>query len=359
MISLHLLADGADQARLDRAILYLKRVKARSVNIGGGSQIDRAMTLVERVRAEIPGIRVFWRQLEDTGIHAQMQPFEWYASRVSPRLEWLKKNQCIFVLDNESSGDNSQIQRYAAWEADVLKRLHTVGLFGAACRFATGNIREDQYALLKPIFDVMLPGDYISPNEYSNAPGKSSGGHLERYMNIWRAAGRNLPTTIGEAGIAADYDPGKGYRAVPGLTGRVYAEQMISEEIWYGGGSIDRFLYCIGGHGWENFQIGDDVLETLEGYYAKLSPPVVVSPPPVPVPPPVITPPPPPAAPFVATTRAMLLAEIATMDAILSECDAQVAAIEAGMKRLTTSLAAFRAYRNSKQQTADALKPAA
>lgn len=273
MISLHLIADNADPARLDRGVLYLKRVNARSVNVAGGSQIDRAMTLVDQIHDELPNIIIFWRQLEDTGIHAELSPEQWYASRVAPRLEWLQRHQVRFVTDNESSGDDARIHTYAAWQVDVMNRLHAVGLFAAIDRFATGNIGDgtegsNQYPFLKPTFDAMIPGDYISPNEYSNAPGLSSVGHLGRYENMYRAAGRDLPTTIGEAGIAVHYDPGKGYLTVPGLTGKAYADQMIAEEVHYGGGAIDRFLYCIGGYGWESFQIGDDVLETLEAHYA-------------------------------------------------------------------------------------------
>lgn len=282
-ISLHILADNAAPERLERAVQYLKRVRPKYVNIAGGSQLDIAMQLTERVRAEVPGIKVVFRHMrpEDTGIHTKMSAATLYNMKIAPHLAWFKKHEVIFMPDNESSGDDNQMRKYAQWQVEIAVLLHKDNLRGAFCRFSTGNIKETQYALLKPIFSAMMPGDMISPNEYSNAPGRSSGGHLERYEQMWMAAGKPLETTIGEAGIAVNYDPGNGYRSI-GLLGSKYAQQMIDEEIWYEGGKIDRFLYCVGGYGWESFQIGDDVLDYLEKYYASKAPPVEIPMPPTP-----------------------------------------------------------------------------
>jgi hypothetical protein len=291
MISLHILADNAAPERLERAVQYLRRVRPKYVNIAGGSQLDIAMQLTERVRLEVPGIKVVFRHMrpEDTGIHTKMSASTLYNMKVAPHLAWFKKHEVIFMPDNESSGDDNQMRRYAQWQIEMAVLLHNDNLRGAFCRFATGNIGDgshgsNQYPLLKDIFTAMLPGDMISPNEYSNAPGRSSAGHLKRYKQMWKAAGRPLETTIGEAGIAVNYDPGNGYRSI-GLPGSKYAQEMIDQEIWYDGGKIDRFLYCIGGYGWESFQIGDDVLEHLEKYYASNSPPVEI---PMPTPPPFV-----------------------------------------------------------------------
>lgn len=282
MISLHILADNASPALLDRALLYLKRTKQRSVNIGAGAELLKGMQYVERVRAECPGIKIFWRNLdpEDTGIHTKMSPQALFDKKVAPHLNWFKKNEIILVCDNESSGDDNAIRRYAQWTVELLVIMHKHNLATAVCRFATGNIAEHQYQLLKPIFSAMLPSDWISPNEYSNEPGKSSGGHLERYKQMWIAAGKSLPTTIGEAGLCPGYDPGKGFRSIR-MSGKDHAKQIVSEEIWYGNGTIDRFLYLVGGFGWEGFQliteIGNgkveaDTLDALEAYYASKQP---------------------------------------------------------------------------------------
>lgn len=295
-LSLHLLADNADPARLDRAILYLRRVRPQYVNVGGGAQIDRAMQLAERIRAEVPGIKIVFRHMkpEDTGIHATMSPRMLYDLKIAPTREWFKKHEIIFMPDNETSGDDDQIKAFVRWQIEFAVLLHADNLRGAFARASTGNIGDgtngttNQYPLYKDLFTAMLPGDMISPNEYSNAPGKSSAGHLERYKRLWAVAGKPLETTIGEAGIAVNYDPGNGYRSI-GLPGAKYAQEMIDQEIWYDNGKIDRFLYCIGGFGWESFQIGDDVLEHLEAYYANKQPPVIVQPPADP--PPVVLPP--------------------------------------------------------------------
>lgn len=313
MITLHILADNAAPAQLERALLYLKRTKQRSVNIGAGAELLKGMQYVDRVRAECPGIKIFWRNMEpeDTGIHTKMSAQSLFNKKIAPYLDWFKKNEIILVCDNESSGDDNAIREYVRWTVELLVIMHAVNLATAVCRFATGNIGDgshgsNQYPLLKPIFTAMLPSDWASPNEYSNAPGKSSGGHLARYKLMWEAAGRKLPTFIGEAGVCPDYNPGKGFRSVP-MTGKAHAAQLIAEEVWYP--DIDRALFVVGGFGWEGFQliteIGNgkveaDTLDALEDHYAKH--------PPIDTP----TPPPPPAIRWINT-----IAAVTAIDAVL------------------------------------------
>lgn len=282
MISLHIVVDNATPEALDRALLYLKRTNQRTVDIAAGAQIDRGMQFVERVHAEIPGIKIFWRNLdpEDTGILAKMSPEEVYQRKVAPFRAWFQKHKLIFMPDNETSGDDNRIRSYADSEVRMAKLLHADGLNGGFCRFSTGTIREDQYKLLKPIFDVMQPGDYVTPNEYSAQPGfrGGSGGHLERYKLMWAAAGRPLPTVIGEAGVAMNYNPGKGYIDA-GMTDEAFAQQMIDEEVWYQNGAIDRHLFKVGAFSHSGYQIRSGVMDYLEKYYASHQPPIVVIPP--------------------------------------------------------------------------------
>lgn len=299
MITLHIVADNADPKRIDRAIQYLKVTHQPTVNIAGGSQVDLAMQLVERVIAEVPAIIPFFRILEDTGIIMQMGADELYKSRVQPRLAWMQKNKVVYVVDNETSGSDAIIQEYVRREVAFAKHLHADGLHGAFLRFATGNIGDgtngntNQYPLLKPMLDELQLGDFVSPNEYSNAPGKSSGGHLERYKRIEAIAGHPLPIAIGEAGILVDYKANAGFDSIH-LPGKTYAAQLIGEEIWYRGGSIPRHVFCVGGYGrWASMQLPDDFYEFLEGYYAS-NPisyvpqiPVTVAPPAKPPAPPV------------------------------------------------------------------------
>lgn len=273
-ISLHIVVDGATPDQLDRAALYLCRINARMVNIAAGAQLDRGMQFVERVRTETPGIGVFWRHLEDTGIWTRLDPISWYDSRIAPRLEWAFRNRIIFVTDNESSGNDEEIKRYVEWQIKVMEQLHRAGLNAAVGRFATGNIKENQYALLKPMFDAMIPGDYFSPNEYHNAPSGSSAGHLNRYKLAWQAAGRNLPTTIGEFGMAVNYQSDKGYLSA-NISGGMAAEIGIKHfEDWYKPNDVTVFWYCVGGYSWPNFQINEELYQELEAYAAKDAPPM-------------------------------------------------------------------------------------
>ncbi|MEO8608924.1 MAG: hypothetical protein ABI690_13615 [Chloroflexota bacterium] len=298
MIGLHVVVDNASPEALDRALLYLKRTKQRTVDIAAGAQIDRGMQFVERVRAEAPGITVFWRNLdpEDTGIHAKHSA-EWvYQRKVAPFRAWMQRHRIVFMPDNETSGDDERIRTYANWEADFGRMLHTDGLYGAFCRFATGNIVESQYRLLKPVFDMMTPGDYVSPNEYSAQPGypPGSGGHLERYKLMWKAAGRRLPTVIGEAGVAMNYNPGKGYIDA-GMTDEAFAQQMIDEQVWYtdaDGYEVDRHLFRVGAFSYGGYMLRSGVFTYLENYYAHKEPPIVIATPDTPTQTPPTAPPP-------------------------------------------------------------------
>jgi hypothetical protein len=61
-----LIADNSDDKRMDRAIDYLANTHQPMVNVAGGSQIDRAMQLVEKIHRRMPNIQIMWRILQDT-----------------------------------------------------------------------------------------------------------------------------------------------------------------------------------------------------------------------------------------------------------------------------------------------------
>lgn len=282
-LTLHIIVDNCPDALLDRCMLYLQRVKRiKYVNIGAGAQLQRGMLFAERVHNTMPGLKIIWRDLrnptdptkDDTGALTMTPPDALYGYKVKPYLQWFQKNKIIFMPDNESSGDNHWLSTiYVPRVVTMLNLLHADGLQGAVCRFATGNIADgsqsgqtNQYPLLKPIFDAMNAGDCISPNEYSNKPSGSSAGHLFRYKRMWDVAGRPLETTIGEAGIAVDYDPGKGYQTL-GMADKPYADYLLSQDNWYGDGVIDRAVYLVGGFGWESFQLREGFLAYLEDHY--------------------------------------------------------------------------------------------
>lgn len=302
MISIHVVADFAEPQRLDRALTYLVRTKQPSVNIAGGAQLDRAVDFANRVRAALPNIRIEFRILEDTGIIMKLSPAEWYARYIAPRVLWLKEQRIHLVVDNETSGSDEQIRTYVGRSIAIADMLHTMNLNGVFMRFATGNIGESQYVFLKALTDKLNSGDVVGPNEYSNRPGMSSGGHLERYKRIEAAAGRTLNIAIGEAGILDNYQAQHGIGSF-GMSGKDAAAQMLGEEMWYRGGKIPRHAFCVGGNpaNWSSLQLPDDFFEFLEAYYqanpiGHTEPPVVIPPPkPVPVPAPTPAPIPTPA----------------------------------------------------------------
>lgn len=292
-ISVQIVVDNCPPEMLDRALLYLQRTKQPSVGITAGAQLDIGMQYVERVRRELPDITILWRNLEieDTGILLKYGAGFVYNKKVLPHLNWFKRNQVVFVPDNETSGDDSTINRYVKEVCEIGILLHSENLRGAFCRFATGNIADgsqpgqsNQYPLLKPIFSIMLPGDYISPNEYSAQPGYPGGsaGHLERYKRMYVVAGRELPTIIGEAGIAMNYDPGKGYIDA-GMSAEQMAQQLLDEEIWYFNGKIARHVYQVGGFTHEGYRLTPAAFDYWEKHYREH--PIVITPPVPPKPP--------------------------------------------------------------------------
>lgn len=267
-ISLHIICDNCPTEQLNRAILYLKRTKQKRVQVAAGSQLDLGMQFVDRLHSEYPEIQVFWRNMapEDTGILTKLSPVQLYTVKVKPYLDWFKRNKIVFMPDNETSGNDDQIRDYAIREAAVAGMLHADGLNGAFCRFATGNVQESQYILLKPIFNAMNEGDFVSPNEYYCQPGCSNGGHLNRYQHLWEAAGKKLPTAIGEYALAYNHDPGRGYRSV-NMTSEYMAQLHIGHyQDWYEKEGVDVFSYCIGGYSWGSFQLDDIVLTALEKF---------------------------------------------------------------------------------------------
>lgn len=301
MISLHIVVDNCPEERLDRALLYLKRTNQPYVQIAAGAQIDRAMQFAQRCAIEVPGIKIFWRILEDTGNIIAMTTDDWWAQRVAPRLAWMRAYGVIMVVDNETSGGDEIIRLYTKRSIERMDKLHGEKLWGAYCRFATGNIRESQYALLKPLLDNLGDGDWVSPNEYSNLPNKSSGGHLERWKLIQQQTKRPLNIAIGEAGILNDYNPEDGY--LEHMSGEAMAQKLLDEEIWYDRNRIPRFVFVIGGYGrWYKMQVNDAALETWERHYAANPIQLPMTPPPSPPPPPV----PPPPSNSVIVNRAVL-----------------------------------------------------
>lgn len=311
MISLHVVVDNAPPEVLDRSITYLKRTKQPFVNVAGGSQVDRAMQFVERCQIEVPNIQIFWRVLEDTGNMIQMDNQTWWSQRVAPRLGWMQEHHVIMVVDNETSGDDAIINTYVNKSIGRMEMLHKNKLYGAFCRFATGTIQDgsqpgqsNQYPLLKPLLEALDARDWISPNEYSNTPGKSSSGHLERYKRILGVVpNKHFNVAIGECGVLNNYGAREGYTTIP-ISGKEAAAQLIADEIWYKGGTIPRFWFARGGYGdWARVQVGTDALEFLEGYYQQNpipspEPPIVIPPPP-----PVVTPPPYKPPPFTPGMR--------------------------------------------------------
>lgn len=359
MISIHVVADFAEPQRLDRALTYLVKTKQPSVNIAGGAQLDRAVDFANRVRAALPKTRIEFRILEDTGIIMKLSPVEWYARYVAPRVMWLKEQRIHLVVDNETSGSDEQIREYVGRSIAIADMLHTMSLNGVFCRFATGNIGESQYTFLKALTDKLNSGDVVGPNEYSNRPGQSSGGHLERYKRIEAVAGRTLNISIGEAGILNNYQARHGIATIP-MSGKDAAAQMLGEEIWYRGGTIPRHYYCVGGNSdWSSMQPDDGFFEFLEDYYTahpigQVEPPVVIPPPkpvpaptPAPVPAPVPTP-----APIPTPTPAPV---VGVPVGVLQQVKTALQSEAENVGRIALQLAAVRESITAELQIVDAL----
>lgn len=226
--SLHILADGCNDADIRRAGEFLQRSGCRYYNLTAAARYNESEKIIRELRRMAPNAQPLWRGwdkdvLADGTIWERTQPVEWINYRIVPNLHWLKELDVIVVTTNEVGVHGERARQFATWEADCVKlaaKNHGVRL--AVLRLSTGNPLETEHAN----YDVLLKAAglhkaILSPNEYS-----SSRGEVVTPWHVGRAGWMHerqdalgVPRSqmvVGEWGIAhvnPDYslDPYKGY----------------------------------------------------------------------------------------------------------------------------------------------------
>lgn len=226
--SLHILADGCNDADIRRAGAFLQRSGCRHYNLTAAARYNESEKIIRELRRMAPNAQPLWRGwdkdvLADGTIWERTQPVEWINYRIVPNLHWLKELDVIVVTTNEVGVHGERARQFATWEADCVKlaaKNHGVRL--AVLRLSTGNPLETEQAN----YDVLLKAAglhnaILSPNEYS-----SSRGEVVTPWHVGRAGWMHerqdalgVPRSlmvVGEWGIAhvnPDYslDPYKGY----------------------------------------------------------------------------------------------------------------------------------------------------
>lgn len=226
--SLHILADGCNDADIRRAGAFLQRSGCRHYNLTAAARYNESEKIIRELRRMAPNAQPLWRGwdkdvLDDGTIWERTQPVEWINYRIVPNLHWLKELDVIVVTTNEVGVHGERARQFAVWEADCVKlsaKNHGVRL--AVLRLSTGNPLETE----RQNYDVLLKaaGQHnaiLSPNEYS-----SSRGDVVTNWHVGRAGWMHerqdalgVPRSlmvVGEWGIAhvnPDYslDPYKGY----------------------------------------------------------------------------------------------------------------------------------------------------
>lgn len=226
--SLHILADGCNDADIRRAGAFLQRSGCRHYNLTAAARYNESEKIIRELRRMAPNAQPLWRGwdkdvLDDGTIWERTQPVEWINYRIVPNLHWLKELDVIVVTTNEVGVHGERARQFAVWEADCVKlaaKNHGVRL--AVLRLSTGNPLETE----RQNYDVLLKAAglhnaILSPNEYS-----SSRGDVVTNWHVGRAGWMHerqdalgVPRSlmvVGEWGIAhvnPDYslDPYKGY----------------------------------------------------------------------------------------------------------------------------------------------------
>jgi len=156
--SLHILADGCNDADIRRAGAFLQRSGCRHYNLTAAARYNESEKIIRELRRMAPNAQPLWRGwdkdvLDDGTIWERTQPVEWINYRIVPNLHWLKELDVIVVTTNEVGVHGERARQFAVWEADCVKlaaKNHGVRL--AVLRLSTGNPLETE----RQNYDVLL-----------------------------------------------------------------------------------------------------------------------------------------------------------------------------------------------------------
>ena len=227
-LSIHIDADGCNEADINRAGRFLAATGAAYYNLTTAARYNEAEKLIRILKAQAPKARALWRgwpnvALEDGGIWQRTMPQEWVNYRIAPNAKWLNELDVLVVTCNEVGVIGEDAKHFAQWEADSARLSflqYAVSL--AMLRYSTGTPRETEHDNYNAALQAASEFDgVLTPNEYTSTNAQiTTNWHVGRYRWMWQQQDKLVvkrsPVVIGEYGIAhvnADksLDPHKGY----------------------------------------------------------------------------------------------------------------------------------------------------
>src|SRR4051812_14562165 len=105
-LTLHILADGCNEADLNRAGRFLAACGSAYYNLTTAARYNEAEKIIRLLHYQAPNARPIWRGwpsqgLEDGGIWQRVKPQEWVNFKIAPNARWLKELNVLVLPCNE------------------------------------------------------------------------------------------------------------------------------------------------------------------------------------------------------------------------------------------------------------------
>lgn len=209
-LSLHILADGCNEADITRAGQFLATCGCDYYNITTAARYNEAEKLIQRLHDLAPSAKPLWRGwhsdlLKDGDIWRKTTPQEWINYRIAPNAVWLKELGVYVVTCNEVGVLGADARIWSAWEAKCIQLAwEQYGVRLAVLRFSTGNPMDTEHENYNAVLSAA--GQYraiISPNQYTALNGElSTDHHVGRHRWMWQQQDqlgvKRSPIVIGE-----------------------------------------------------------------------------------------------------------------------------------------------------------------
>ena len=227
-LSLHILADGCNEADINRAGRFLAANECEYYNLTAAARYNESEKIIRLLRYQAPKARPIWRGwdkdiLNDGSIWQRTRPQEWVNYRIAPNAKWLKELDVLVLPCNEVGVLGAEARTWSQWEADCARLSHIqFEISLAMLRLSTGNPLETEHENYNAQLQAAAEfGGVLSPNEYTSTRMEiTNRWHVGRYKWLWsqqdKLKVKRSPIVIGEYGIAKvnldnSLDPYHGY----------------------------------------------------------------------------------------------------------------------------------------------------
>lgn len=218
---------------------------------------DETVKRARYVKSLLPNTKVIMRLWPDDMQSSKMTPNQWIQTYAKYGGQGI-----ILMADNEPdmSGD---VRTIARWYERLLDLAGPMNIPLCVGVFSTGNPHHEKYGELLPMFrgldkwkavgNIWGPHAYYDPKDPAHRDWQIYR-HLTYGYKVCDDNGLSRPDTVfTEVGIAVDYNPKEGWRALAGLNGAAYAKQLFAFKL-----PVPILIFAYGDDGnWTKFNVGD------------------------------------------------------------------------------------------------------